>query len=121
MSARRASAKLVTGPAQKNSVIMAPTRLSVVGTPAPSGRLDQALADLLGARLEPLVGARLGQYAQRGDAGGHGEWIARQRAGLVGGPERRDRLHDVAAPPKAPTGRPPPMILPSVVRSGLTP
>jgi hypothetical protein len=51
----------------------------------------------------------------------HRHRIARQRAGLVDGAERRDLLHDSRRPPKAPTGMPPPMILPSVVRSGRTP
>ena len=37
------------------------------------------------------------QIADGGDAGGHGERIAAERAGLVDGPERRELIHDVGA------------------------
>jgi hypothetical protein len=46
---------------------------------------------------------------------------ARQRAGLVDGPAGATRSIRSARPPYAPIGIPPPMILPSVVRSGRTP
>jgi len=42
-----------------------------------------------------------------------------QRAGLVDRTEGARRFMISARPPNAPTGRPPPMILPSVVRSGV--
>ena len=58
------------------------------------------------------------EVIERGDAGGHGERVAAERAGLVDGAERRQPIHDLALPPKTPTGKPPPTILPSVTRSG---
>ena len=45
--------------------------------------------------------------------GGHRERIARERAGLIDGPCRRDECPSMSArPPYAPTGSPPPMIFP---------
>ena len=49
----------------------------------------------LGHRAPCTLGGQLGQ---RGEAGGRGQRVAGQRAGVEHRPERRQRLHDVAAP-----------------------
>ena len=56
---------------------------------------------------------------ERREARRHGHRIARERARLVGIPVGREARHDAPrAPPKAPTGMPPPITLPKVARSG---
>ena len=51
----------------------------------------------------------------------HCDGIAGERAGLVDGPSGASCSMISRRPPNAPTGMPPPTILPSVVRSGFTP
>jgi len=34
---------------------------------------------------------------ERRDAGGHGQWVAAERAGLVDRTERREQVHDVGS------------------------
>jgi hypothetical protein len=59
-----------------------------------------------------LVEALFLNQLQRRQAGRHRHRIAGQRAGLVDRPERGDPFHDLALPPKAPSGMPPPITLP---------
>ena len=87
--------------------------------PAPPTRGRRRAASR--ARVQAPVGGVVEQ-AQRREAGGGGERVARERAGLVDVARRRHQLHEVrAARRRPPPGRPPPMILPSTVRSGVTP
>ena len=61
------------------------------------GSVGQARDEPIGRTPEPGVEARRLEPAQRREAGGHCDRIARQRARLVDGAERRDVLHDLAA------------------------
>ena len=119
MSAALASAKPWTGPSQKNIVSIGPTLLMVTAGRRLGGRAQISSTRAPGG-LELLVHARLGEHPQRGRAGRHGQRVARERAGLVDGASGATVSMISRRPPKAPTGRPPPMILPSVVRSGMT-
>lgn len=56
---------------------------------------DQRLAHLPAERIEAHVRVSLLQQFQRGDARGHGEGIAAERAGLVHRAERRQHIHDL--------------------------
>jgi hypothetical protein len=67
------------------------------------------------------VETRTADQAQGGQAGGHRQRVTRQGAGLVDRAQRGDARMISRLPPKQPTGMPPPMILPKVVRSGVTP
>ena len=58
------------------------------------GRLDRGAG-----ALEPVVRPGLREHVERGDAGGHRERVAGQRAGLVRRAERRQQLHQ--RPPAA--------------------
>ena len=89
--------------AVKKSVHMLPMRLNWNGTPAAvRGPLDAGLqfrAELdRGARTEDWPCSSL----QSGDARGHRDWIARERAGLEDRAGRHDLLHDVRSPAVCP-------------------
>ena len=49
-----------------------------------------------------------------------GKGIAAEGAGLIDGTGGADLFHEFGSAPYAPTGRPPPMILPRQVMSGRT-
>ena len=85
--------------------------------PSPRPRSSPS-ASLLAQLLQPRVRRVVAQFLQRRQPGGHGQRVARQRAGLEDRPGGHDLLMMSARPPYAPTGRPPPTILPSTVRSG---
>ena len=55
---------------------------------------------------------RAGDNREGGEAGGHGDGVARQCAGLVHRAQRAICSIISRLPPKAPTGMPPPMTLP---------
>ena len=82
---------------------------------------DSGLELRSGARFEALPSVRGFEGLELGEPGAHGERISGQRSGLIDGARGGDLLHESRRPPKAPTGRPPPMTFPSVVRSGVTP
>ena len=75
-------------------------RANPIGGVGQAGRLcsrAQAVDQPRCEALQVVVHARLAQQTQRRHASGHGQWIARQRARLVDGPDGRDLLHDLAA------------------------
>ena len=79
----------------------------------------QLLAQRVAERVEAGVGGRR-HLAQRRQAGGHGDRVPVVGAAVV---DERRRVGSKTAitsarPPTAPTGKPPPMILPRQVRSG---
>ena len=75
-------------------------------------------------RRRPVdVGVDLvGRQPQRGQPGGRRDRVPRQRAGLVDRPLRRRACAITSArPPNAAAGKPPPITLPKVTRSGRQP
>mmetsp|Transcript_8373 Transcript_8373/g.25094 ORF Transcript_8373/g.25094 Transcript_8373/m.25094 type:complete len:416 (+) Transcript_8373:301-1548(+) len=59
------------------------------------GRVHDSVDQPAGDRLKVLVGPRPGQDLQGLNPGGHGEGVARKRAGLVHGAGGRNGLHDI--------------------------
>ena len=100
---------------------MPPIDCAQNGTPARRATAVSPSVKRRVARSSAVVEARRFGERKRREARGHRHRIAGERPRLVDGTERRDLLHDARRPPKAPTGMPPPMTLPSVVRSGVMP
>ena len=65
------------------------------------GAVLQALQHTAGVGAQFVMEAGAADQAQRGQARGHRQWIARQGAGLVDRAKRRDVLHDGALAAKA--------------------
>ena len=56
---------------------------------------QQRVADATAEGVEARVRVLALELADRGEAGGHGERVARQRAGLIDGTQRRELVHDL--------------------------
>ena len=101
---------------------MPPTLCAENGTPRVARRAVEALAQRARGRAERVVEARRLHELQRREARGDRDRIARERARLVHRARAaRARCMMSRRPPNAPTGMPPPITLPSVVRSGVMP
>src|SRR5688572_16535424 len=74
-----------------------------------------------GRRLDALLEALLAADLQGGRAGGNRHGLPESVPAWYTGPSGASFCRMSRRPPTAPTGRPPPITLPSVVRSGRTP
>ena len=92
-----ALAQSTTSASVKNIVDIEPTRLQHVTTPALSRGLAQAAGELArpGDRARRRRPASTSSSMQR-ETGDHRDRVARQRARLVDGADRRELLHDLA-------------------------
>ena len=81
---------------------MLPDALDDVRDPGVGGGAVEPLGQAGRERLEPLVGRLVAEQPERGQAGGHRQRVARERAGLVDRPGRRDVVHDRG---RGPVGR----------------
>jgi len=77
--------------------------------------------ELLSDRFDPLLKARLVHELQRGEAGCDRHRISESVPPGTTGPSGAIFCMISRRPPTAPTGKPPPITLPSVVRSGRMP
>ena len=110
------------GSARKKTVSSGPTRATATRRARPRDAAAAQPGRESRAAVSSSATISLGrQLGQRGDPGGHRQRVAGQRAGLVDRPAGATSAIRSRRPPYAPIGMPPPMILPSVVRSGCTP
>ena len=84
---------------------MLPTRADLVGDPGLGGRRAQAGFQPRAELLEALVRRVVAQRAERARAGGRGQRIAAERAGLKHLAGRQHVVHDLGAAAVGPDGQ----------------
>src|SRR4051794_3756685 len=97
-----------------------PTTSDGHGSAGSMPRFSEAQLESVDAGVQRVV-ALVHELVERRDPGGHRQRMAGECPSLVDSPERRDEIHQLASAAVRADGMPPPMILPRVVRSGVTP
>ena len=71
-----------------------------------AARADHGISQLVPQGVEPGVGIGLFEQPESCDAGGHGQRIPAQGAGLINRTERSEQIHDIGATAESADGQP---------------